>query len=43
MDSSFIQNKTVNNKFCQYTIEELNLTVNRILPEKKIISQNRVQ
>jgi len=34
MNSSFIQNKIVNNKFCQYTNEELNLTVNRILPKK---------
>jgi len=40
MNSSFIQNKTVNKNFCQYTNEELNLTVNRILPEK-ILSQNR--
>ena len=35
MNSSFIQNKTVNYKFCQYTNKELNLTVNKILPDKK--------
>jgi len=39
MNSSFIQNKTVNNKFCQYTNKELNLTVNKIPPEKNSLTE----